>query len=340
MRLFTLNIALLISFSAFCQDIHFSMYDEMPLNINPALAGNSSSTKRAGLIYRNQWNSVSSPFESSGVYGDLKIQHEKLNGANIGVGLLFLNDRSGSGGWQENQLYLAANYQKFIDKKQSLLLSAGPKIGFYQKGFDPSKLNFETDFTYETAAFTSNGNFENFGGSKMSVTQADLALGASLTKYNRLGQESIIGFAFSHLISPNSSFVNNDELSPLLFSIHASTVKSISRVLKVKPSMLYLSQNKAQNFIIGGQFIYSLGTRLVEETDLKAGAYIRTNDAVFFTFGINHDNWGINLAYDYNLSGLQQISSNVNALEIAITIRNKIFKSKTRKFILPGNRLL
>ena len=338
MRKFGIHIGfVLLSLCSFGQDIHFSQYAELPMNLNPALAGNSSSSKRAGLIYRNQWNSVTSPFQSSGFFGDMNVNPSFLNGSKIGIGLLFLNDRSGSGGLQQNHLLAAINYQRFINKKQTLLISIGPKIGFFQKSYDPTKLNFESDFAYESASFISNGSFEN--GSNSSVTALDFGIGTTITQFNKKGQESILGISLSHITEPNQGFVGNSPL-PMLISFHASTVKSINKVLRVKPSVLYMRQRDFETTVLGGQFIYNLGRRLVEDTELKAGVYYRSFDALFFTFGINHDNWGINFAYDYNISGLQQAAPNVNAFEIAITIKNKIFKSKSRRFILPGNRLL
>ncbi len=63
-------------------------------------------------------------------------------------------------------------------------------------------------------------------------------------------------------------------------------------------------------------------------------------DALFFTFGINHDNWGINFGYDLTNSGLSAAGKNVNAFEISITIKNKLIKTLNPRYILPGNRLL
>ncbi|MBK7037948.1 MAG: type IX secretion system membrane protein PorP/SprF [Bacteroidetes bacterium] len=44
------------------QDVHFSQYNAAPLALNPALTGVNSCDWRAGLTYRNQWNSVTTPY--------------------------------------------------------------------------------------------------------------------------------------------------------------------------------------------------------------------------------------------------------------------------------------
>lgn len=320
------------------QDIHFSLFNEFPLHISPSFAGNSPSSKRAGLIYRNQWNSVSAPFQSSGFYGDLKLSPNFLNGSALGLGIVALNDRSGSGGLQQNHLYLMANYQKFIDSKQRKLIVAGIQLGGFQKGYDPNRLNFESEYSYENASFISNGNSTPTG--KTSIFSPEIGLGASFTYFNKAGKGSTIGLAFAHLTTPEQSFLSASDPLKVKTTIHGKTVKRILDNLHFYPSILVMFQNKARSYVGGGEFVYSLGRRLLEQTDLKAGIYYRDADALFFTAGLNHDNWGINFGYDYNISELGEAAKNVNAFEIAISIRNRLFKKQQNKFIVPGNRLL
>jgi len=320
------------------QDIHFSQFEEIPLNISPAFAGNSASTKRAGLIYRNQWNSVSTPFQSSGFYGDVKLSPKFLKGNGLGIGVLILNDRSGSGGLRQNHLIVMANYQKFIDKQNRFLLVGGIQLGMYQKGYDPNKLNFESDYSYETATFSGNGDPGTAG--KTSTTLPEVGLGASLTFYNKRGKRTTFGFAFAHLTTPEQSFLAGSDPLKIKTTMHIKTVKRLTDNMYFYPAGVVMMQKEATSFVGGGQFVFSLGRALIEKTDLKAGLYYRYADALIFTAGLNHDNWGLNFGYDYNVSELGEAAKNVNAFEIAISIRNKLFKNSNNKFILPGNRLL
>ena len=49
------------------QDIHFSQFSETPLLRNPALAGIFSGDLRIQAVYRNQWNSVTVPYQTSSI---------------------------------------------------------------------------------------------------------------------------------------------------------------------------------------------------------------------------------------------------------------------------------
>lgn len=339
MKVSLIIFGFVLTSKVFGQDIHFSQFNEMPLNINPALAGNSEAVKRAGLIYRNQWNSVSVPFQSTGVFADYKLTHDKLKDNIIGIGLQVLNDRAGTGSLLQNQLMASINAQRFIDAKKKMLVSVGMQLGFFQKSYDESKLNFATDFAYESASFVSNGANQNLQNT--SIIKADLGLGANFIYFNKKGLPSNIGVSFSHLNTPEQSFLGSSDPLKIKTTLQAKTALKIKENLFTYPTLLVNYQNKAENIAIGSQFIYSLGRRLIEDTELKAGVYYRLQDAFFVTLGINHDNWGINFGYDMTSSGLSQAGKNVNAFEVCITIKNKLFKSNNNpRYILPGNRLL
>ena len=55
------------------QDIHFSQVDANPLLLNPAYAGFYDGAGRFGIIYRNQWASVSIPFQTFAITGEMAL---------------------------------------------------------------------------------------------------------------------------------------------------------------------------------------------------------------------------------------------------------------------------
>ena len=65
-------IAFLLFFQKNChaQDIHFSQFFETPLLRNPALAGIFSGDLRIQAVYRNQWNSVTVPYQTTSLNGE------------------------------------------------------------------------------------------------------------------------------------------------------------------------------------------------------------------------------------------------------------------------------
>ncbi len=70
---FYIFITLTVSYSGFCQDIHFSQFFETPLLRNPALAGIFTGDLRVQALYRTQWNSVTVPYQTGSLNAEYKL---------------------------------------------------------------------------------------------------------------------------------------------------------------------------------------------------------------------------------------------------------------------------
>ena len=321
------------------QDIHFSLFNEMPININPALLGIKEHKMQAGVLYRNQWNSVASPFNSTGAFGEYRWEPTKfLQGHTFGFGLQFLNDISGGGALQKNQLAGAVNYIKPLGKKKQHLVAGALKLMYFQRSVDVTNLAFASDFNYANGSFTSVGGNEELSGIKNNTSTMDLGLGLSYTYFNKKGKATTAGLSFDHLTQPNISFDNGDEVLSLKTGFYVISNFDLGKKASLKPTLLYNNQQEASFFIAGTEMIYPVGRALLENTDIRIGMYYRVDDAVYFTFGINHDNWSILFAYDFTTSNLGEAAQNVNAFEICINIRNRLFQPNKIKYIIPGNR--
>jgi len=336
------RIFILFFFTCLCtsaQDIHFSQFNDLPLSLNPSLAGNMDGTMRTGTIYRNQWNSVSVPFESIALYADFKASPSFLKNQNIGWGIQLLNDKSGNGGLNENIFNFSGSYHYFLTEKKNQLITAGFSAGGFQKKIELNKLNFENQFQFETANFSSISSNETLENNF--ILNFDIGVGASWNYYNELGHQVLIGLSIYHLNEPNSSFYQNKEPLARKYNIHSSGIYSVNKKIDFDPSFLISLQNKNINTVIGTDIIYYLGRKTVEKIDLKVGLYARLGDAINYTIGMNHDNWSIDLGYDLNVSGLSQASQSRGAFEISIAYVNRMFKgAKNMKYIIPGDRLL
>ena len=63
---------ILLAVAPKAQDLHFSQFYEAPLLRNPALAGLFEGDVRAQLVYRNQWGSVTTPYQTGSLNGEYK----------------------------------------------------------------------------------------------------------------------------------------------------------------------------------------------------------------------------------------------------------------------------
>ena len=340
MSKYTIIVLLLFySLNIMAQDIHFSQFNDLPLAMNPALSGSMDGTFRTGVLYRNQWNSVSVPFESTGLFADFKRSPRILNDQSMGWGIQFLNDRSGSGGLNESIFTINGSFQQYLNSSKNQLISYGISFGGFQKSIDVSAIKFQDQFQIQSLNFGSSSSEENFQNN--SLTRFNLATGATYTYYNEYGYQLTTGVSLYNINKPNTSFFGNEDPLSRKFNFHASGIYPLNRRIDIDPSFLYSRQAKNNNFVAGADILYNLGRRTVEKIDLKLGIYGRLKDAMNFTIGMNHDNWNIDIGYDLNLSSLMPVSNSRGAFEISISYVNRMFKgAKNMMYIIPGDRLL
>src|ERR1700712_2629937 len=75
------------------QDINFSQFYELPLLRNPALSGLFTGDIRVTAAYRTQWASVTVPYQTQSLAGELKFAVSPVD--YLGVGLQITNDVAG-----------------------------------------------------------------------------------------------------------------------------------------------------------------------------------------------------------------------------------------------------
>src|SRR5690554_5747841 len=137
-----------LSLTIQAQDVHFTQYFRSPLTLNPAQTGLIASDWHASANFRTQWYSVSSnPYVSGTVAFDMPLLREKLpEGDALGIGVLGLYDKAGSGGLQNTTLAISLAYHKSFGMDKQHTLSLGVQGALVQKSIQFDKLIFGDQF--------------------------------------------------------------------------------------------------------------------------------------------------------------------------------------------------
>src|SRR5271156_6168840 len=108
------GVAMLLGGSAVAQDVHFTQYFTSPLTLNPALTGLVNEDLRFAANFRTQWSTVSAnPYITGTISYDMAVLKGKLpEGDALGIGLLGLYDKSGTGGLTNTTVGLSLAYHK------------------------------------------------------------------------------------------------------------------------------------------------------------------------------------------------------------------------------------
>lgn len=314
-----IGILLLQTGISFGQDVHFSQYFNNPLFVNPAYAGNGINYVRASLFYRNQWNSVASPFRSESAAVDKSVNR-------FGFGALITNNSAGGDGIRQMNLLGNLTYIQPLDANKVNKIALGVQFGIIQKSFDPSKMTFDNQYTVDHGYDPNASNGEIF--SKTKINRPDFNAGLLYTRNLALADKKFkpfAGISFSHLTQPKESFIIDNNKMPIKISVQGGAGIVLSRQLELRPSVLFVKQDHFNEINMGMLASFSLDNLNV----LQLGIHNRNRDAVIAYAGYQVSNFFLGLSYDVNTSGLSNVSHSQGGFELSLTYVPKGKKQQT-----------
>lgn len=313
MRFFLLIISLLFIFqTGQSQDIHFSQFNFSPMNLNPGLAGQFDGDYRLVANHRNQWRSVTTPYNTTGGSADAR---EPLDIKNLGAGISMYTDKAGDSQLSTLQLNLAASYLQPVSSDSLHSISVGIQTGLTHRKINYEDLSF--DEQYANGIYNPNaGTGEAF--MRDARTYLNLNIGAAWFWKIEHRKAITAGVAVHNLSRPKQSFYNDPEVRlSMRWTAHASAEWPLSEKFDVMPSILYMHQGPHRQFTIGGMGRYRLKDFPGIYRALFLGWHGRTRDAGFLTAGLEYDNWQVGVSYDINFSQLNTASNYRGGFEIS-----------------------
>lgn len=317
-----------IPFFGNAQDIHFSQYLESPLNINPGLAGTDFSFARANLNYRNQWSSFGKPFQTMAASIDMPF-FKKGDGAFLGAGISFYNDKSGTTGLTKNDI--AGTLSGVLVTAKNTYLSLGIQGSYNQRSINLS--NVRWDAQYNGISHDPSLPSGEAAGS-MKKNFIDLGAGIAFLKHgnssNLSGSDDFtmsMGFSIFHINKANQAFQGSDKLN-MRYNGFAKFSFGISGTnLAIQPQFGYWQQGGLREINMGMMFKYVLKpesqfTGFERGMALSVGAFYRLKDALCPMLMFEYADYSIGVSYDINLSSLTPYSQGKGGFEISLRYRD------------------
>jgi type IX secretion system PorP/SprF family membrane protein len=306
------------------QDLHFSLTDLAPLQLNPAMAGVSAQL-HATLHSRTQWRAVPAPFNTLYASADFRFKSNS-NWKLIG-GIDAYNDKSGEPTLFTNALNFYAGSK--IKTGTNTSLSAALSIGYRQISIRPENGMWGSQFdgTHYDQNINSGELFSTLQRSGI-TTGAGVVFNYSNSQGRRVIQtkkEFRFGAGAYHLNRPDNSFLTEgtDRL-PIRFTAFTNGEFAIKgKKSAIMPAIYYQRQGKFQEIIIGASVKYlvrnpSQYTYFSPKFNLGWGVFYRVNDALLVKSFIEWSNFSLALAYDINSSLLRTSSHLRGALEFSL----------------------
>jgi len=317
-----------LSQSLTAQDIHFSMFYSSPLTLNPALTGAGyDGTYRAAAIYRNQWMSISTPFNTFAASFDIKLLQDKLKNDIFGVGGLIQTDESGDGKLTSTSAMLSAAFHKGLDKGHKHFIGIGAQFAYTQNSLKWQQLAFPDQFS-GTDFNTAISNGENFA--KSTLNYFDMNMGILEQSTFTPIVSNMIGFSVYHLAEPNESFLGKVVRLSDRFVVNDGLRIKATKNIYICPNFIFMYQDKAQEINVGTSVEYHIpGPKT--ETVLSLGGWSRIGDAAIITGGVEYYKVRLMAAYDINYSQLKPATNGRGAFEISI-VYTGIIKQKSLNY--------
>jgi type IX secretion system PorP/SprF family membrane protein len=311
---------------AHAQDPQFSQYRMTPLLMNPGYTGLNCDL-RAVLNYREQWKSVATPFSTAAFSFDMNTSKNKQKRASLGIGVQFLNDRSGDArmGMTQGNLNLSGVLQLAEDSK----LSVGLMGGFGQRSIDYSALRWESQ--YQNGAYNS-GTTSGENLSSTNFTYMDAGAGfvwsygkdaGYITKNS--GFKMNFGASFFHFGIPNASYFDaGSQKLDTKFIVHASAELGKENTnLTFIPELAFIQQGPHRQILVGNVFRYLISeeshfTGFVKSSAVSIGLNYRLQDALITSVMVDYANFSVGFSYDITLSKLSVANNSRGGFELAL----------------------
>jgi len=281
---------------AFGQDLHFSQFYETPMLRNPALAGLFNGDIRVQGVYRNQWNSISFPYQTGSLNTEYKFPVRRSDDF-MTVGMQLHYDKAGTVALSTYHLLPAVNYHKSISQRRNTYLSLGFMGGPVSRRLDRSRVT--TNNQYD--GFSYNGSLPDGESFKAGYTYFDLSVGMSLNTTLGVDEQHSLfaGAAYHHVNRPVNSFYRN--INHLPKWVYSAGVK-----LRLDPGSHltlhgdYLDQKPYRQIIAGALFSRSIGEEEEADVAFHAGMFYRWDDALIPVVKI--DLLPVSMSFSYDVT--------------------------------------
>lgn len=282
------------------------MLDLDPLLFNPAYSGFFDGIGRFGVVYRNQWASVSTPFQTLSATAELSVMRSKRNHNGLSAGLWVSADRAGELNYGSTSASAIVSYFQALGNGNNLV-SIAAEVGVGQTGFNSENIlmadGTET-FVREKALYPTLG--------------AGVAWFCQQTEsfYTKLG------FSIRNINEPDISYLGlSDTRLSRRWNLYARGEWRFRPQWSLLPVAGYQQQAAYSELVYGSDIKWYINERQRSYLALSAGLLGRHGDALSMNVAVEWTAWIFAFSYDANLSPLAEASHTLGAFEIGVIYR-------------------
>lgn len=300
------------------QDFHKSLFNMMPLSVNPAYTGDFEGSFRLSGMYKDQHSSI---FKTPSFSVDVPIiMVRKRDWVSAGISLDA--DKAGSLGFATTRSLISVSYHLSLDKKGNDYFVLG-----YQFGSDSRKIK---DIRNPDALLLADGmdstvdNIDPENATNSSISNIGLMYRSKLDKNTELN----IGAAYLYVIKQDATIASTTGggifKRPSEFVVHGLINRNIDKKLSIHPSFIIRNRGKEGTEVM----VQAMAGYLIRpEIDLrlKGGLGYDVDQGPAILLGADYQDWKFGLSFEIPLYGIAE-ATNFGGFEISASKIINIYK--------------
>ena len=275
---------------------------------NPANTGQFSGDFRATLSTKDQWRTVTKPYQTQALAFDIINKYDRK----LGYGGLLLNDVTGDGIFRTIELKISPAYTIFENMQKKSKIRIGIELDFKYNQMNFSNYMFDNQFDgYSYQSVLPNNE------SYTTQTKFSLSLGTGIL-YTKTFSDKLTmncGVAAFNLNQPDQGFYGVKTPRFRRYHEFIQLIYKLTPSITLLPTVNFQNQGTYNEFIIGSKCEFYTSTLSIKNQFIS-GIYFRNKDALFFQFGMKIKKLVASINYDVNISKLAKASHGRGGLEI------------------------
>ena len=280
------------------QDVVFSQFYNTPIYANPANTGRFEQDIRFGLIHRNQWQSLGSPYQSTMFSADMNFYKNPLKADRMGAGLLVLNDETPDGVFKTQQILLSGSFHQALDDEDRHKFSFGLQAGVGLRSQNPYGRIFGDMINPTNNQFDQTSK-ENLTASNIPYLNINTGVNYEFVASDKVAIS--IGLAAHNLTMPKEGYT--DKRLSVRWSVILGMSYKITPKLTLMPSVYYTSMASAPVLMPGANVAYSFLPQKSKNTFIgSVGVWYQAANAAVVYGGLRFNNVQVGMSYDFTAS--------------------------------------
>ncbi len=288
---------------------------------------------RFALNYKNQWQSVTTPYRTLSASFDMPVIQRGSKLDMVGAGILLNADKAGDASYGTTQASCAISYIKSLSRLNNHYLSFAIQPGIMQKSIKQDKLSFDSQYD-GTSLNTSLPQNETFARTNFIFFDISAGIYWNYQMFNNTGFDA--GLSVFHINKPSQTFYN--DATAVLHRkviVFGNAIFQVSDRYDLVPGIYYARQYNYKEFLIGSTFRYVKSPNPINFSTFNLGMFFRTSDALLLVAGYDYLQYSFAISYDVNYSDLKPASRAMGGLEASFKYILDSKRSYVRKVPCP-----